>query len=69
MNKEVADEESLIEEAMRPGGYPSRDAVVRAAFGSLHTHQKQMETISHFGTIDFDETYDDKAERLSKRLL
>jgi len=60
-------EESLIEEAKRLGGHKSKKAAVDAALEAYVRHQKQMEIISHFGTIDFDETYDYKAERNSKR--
>jgi hypothetical protein len=68
MSPESATEEVLIEEAMRLGGHQSREAVVRAALEAYVRRQKRMEIVSHFGTIDFDESYDYKAERNSKRL-
>jgi hypothetical protein len=68
MPTKSANEEYLIEEAKRLGGHKSRKAAVNAALEAYVRLQKQSEIISHFGTIDFDETYDYKAERNSKRV-
>jgi hypothetical protein len=67
MSIEIATEDSLIAEAMRLGGHQSREAVVKAALEAYVRHQRQLEVISHFGTIDFDETYDYKKERQARQ--
>ncbi len=57
----------LIETARRLGHHKTKEDAVTAALSEYITHHKQLGILSLFGTIDFDPTYDYKAERLKKR--
>jgi hypothetical protein len=60
-------DDKLIEEARKAGGHKSKKSAVTAALEEYVEHHKQMEIIKLFGTIDFDPSYDYKAERNAKR--
>ena len=57
----------LIEEARRIGGHKTKKEAVTAALNEYVKRRRQMEIISLFGTLDWDPTYDYKAERYRKR--
>lgn len=57
----------LIEEARRLGGHKTKKEAVTEALEEYIRRRKQREIISLFGTIDWDPTYDHKAERYRKR--
>ena len=57
----------LIREAQKLGGHRTKKEAVNAALDEYVRHRKQLETLSLFGTVDFDPSYDYKRERRSKR--
>ena len=67
MATNLAIDDRLIEEARQVGGHKTKKEAVTAALNEYIKRRKQMEIISLFGKIDWDPTYDYKAERLRKR--
>ena len=67
MPTNLAIDDQLIEEARKVGGHKTKKEAVNTALAEYIQHRKQMELASLFGTIDFDPTYDYKAERKRKR--
>ena len=67
MPTNLAIDDHLIEEARRIGGHKTKKEAVSAALQEYIKRRKQREIISLFGTIDWDPTYDYKAERWRKR--
>jgi len=60
-------DDSLIREAQRLGDHRTKKEAVTAALAEYIQRRKQLEIISLFGTIDYDESYNYKRERDSKR--
>ncbi len=67
MATNLALDDKLIEAAQKLGGHKTKKAAVTAALDEYIRHHKQQAIISLFGTIDFDPSYDYKAERRAKR--
>jgi len=67
MATNLAIDDRLIEEARQVGGHKTKKEAVTAALNEYIKRRKQMEIISLFGKIDWDPTYDYKAERWRKR--
>jgi len=67
MPTNLALDDRLIEEARRTGKHKTKKAAVTAALQEYVRHRKQLEIVSHFGTIDYDPEYDYKAERRRRR--
>lgn len=67
MPTRLAIDNHLVEEARRAGGHKTKKEAVTEALKEYIRHRKQQETISMFGTLDWDPTYDYKAERQRKR--
>jgi len=67
MATNLAIDDRLIEEARQVGGHKTKKEAVTAALNEYIRRRRQMEIISLFGTIDWDPTYDYKAERWRKR--
>jgi Arc/MetJ family transcription regulator len=67
MPTNLAIDDNLIEEARRIGGHKTKKEAVTSALAEYIAHRKRLEILSSFGTIDFDPTYDYKAERKRKR--
>jgi hypothetical protein len=67
MATNLAIDDRLIEEARRVGGHKTKKEAVTAALNEYVKRRRQMEIISLFGKIDWDPTYDYKAERWRKR--
>jgi hypothetical protein len=63
MATNLALDDNLIEEARRAGGHKTKKAAVTAALDEYVRRHKQMKILDAFGTVDFDPTYDYKAER------
>ena len=53
----------LIQEALRLGGQRTKRAVVEQALREYVQRRKQLKIIELFGTIEYDEDYDYKAQR------
>ncbi len=67
MPTNLAIDDRLIEEAQKLGHHRTKKDAVTAALDEYIQRLKQQEILSLFGTVDFDETYDYKRERRSKR--
>ncbi len=67
MPTNLAIDDKLIETARRIGHHKTKKEAVTAALSEYVARRKQLEILSLFGTIDFDPTYDYKAERRRKR--
>jgi Arc/MetJ family transcription regulator len=63
MPTNLALDDQLIEEARRAGGHKTKKDAVNAALGEYVRRRKQLQILKAFGTIDFDSSYDYKAER------
>ena len=61
-------DDRLIEEARRVGGHKTKKQVVTEALEEYVSRRKQRKIISLFGKLDWDPSYDYKAERHRKRL-
>ncbi len=58
----------LIEQARLVGGHKTQREAVTAALEEYIQHRRQTRILEAFRTMDFDPTYDYKAERNRKRL-
>ncbi|MGO8793478.1 MAG: type II toxin-antitoxin system VapB family antitoxin [Candidatus Sulfotelmatobacter sp.] len=67
MATNLALDDSLIEAARRAGGHKTKKEAVTVALSEYVKRRKQLEILKLFGTIDFDPTYDYKAERRRQR--
>ena len=68
MATNLALDDELIKTAQKVGGHRTKKDAVTAALGEYIQRRKQLEILELFGTIDYDPTYDYKAERLRKRM-
>ena len=53
----------LLEEAVRAGGKRTKKAAVTEALEEYIQRRKQREILALFGTVDYDENFDHKAQR------
>jgi Arc/MetJ family transcription regulator len=67
MATNLAIDDRLIEEARRTGGHRTKKEAVTTALEEYVRRLKQQKILSDFGTVDFDPSYDYKAERRRKR--
>jgi Arc/MetJ family transcription regulator len=65
MATNLAIDDQLIEEARRVGNHATEEEAVAAALQQYIRWRKQLE---HFGTIDYDPTYDYKETRKLDRI-
>lgn len=56
-------DERLIQEALELGNHRTKRAVVEEALQEYVMRRKQLRVLELFGTVDYDETYDYKAQR------
>jgi len=63
MPTNLALDDNLIKEAQAIGGHKSKKAAVTTALEEYVQRHKQAEIIKHFGKIDFDPSWDYKADR------
>lgn len=68
MATNLAIDDRLIEEARKTGNHKTKKEAVTTALQEYIRHRKQLKILSDFGTVDFDPTYDYKAERRRKRM-
>jgi len=66
MATNLAIEDRLIEEARKVGRHRTKKEAVTAALEEYIQRRRQLEVLSLFGTIDYDEDYDYKKARLRK---
>jgi len=67
MATNLAIDDRLIEEARRTGGHRTKKEAVTTALVEYIRRHKQQKILADFGTVDFDPSYDYKAERRRKR--
>jgi hypothetical protein len=60
-------DQKLIEEACRLGKHKTPEEALKAALEEYVRFGRQKRILEAFGTVDFDPTYDYKAERRRKR--
>jgi Arc/MetJ family transcription regulator len=63
MPTNLALNDRLIEEARRAGGHKTKKEAVNAALDEYVRRRKQLQILNAFGTVEFDPSYDYKAER------
>ncbi len=68
MPTNLALDDNLINEARRIGNHATKKEAVTAALDEYIRRRKQLEILDHFGTIDFDPTYDYKKVRKLNRI-
>ena len=56
-------EPALLDEAMKLGGHRTKRAVVTEALREYVERRNQLRILELFGTIEYDEDYDYKAQR------
>ena len=67
MPTNLAIDDRLIEEAQKLGNHRTKREAVNAALDEYIRRRKQQRILSLFGSIDYDDKYDHKQERRSKR--
>jgi len=67
MATNLALDDKLIVEAQRTGKHKTKKEAVNAALAEYVRRRKQLDILKLFGTIDYDPSYDYKAERRRKR--
>ena len=68
MPTNLAIDDRLIDEARRIGNHATKKEAVTAALDEYIRRRKQLEILDHFGTIDYDPTYDYKKVRKLDRI-
>jgi hypothetical protein len=68
MATNLALDDRLIEEARKLGNHRTKKDAVTAALDEYVARRKQKDIVKLFGTIEYDENYDYKRERRSKRM-
>ena len=66
MATNLALDDALIDEALKLGGQRTKKDVVTQALQEFVQRRKQLKLVELFGTVDFDETLDAKAQRSFK---
>ncbi len=56
-------DDTLIQEAKRLGGHRTKKAAVTQALEEYIQRRRQLEVVDLFGTVEYDASYDYKAER------
>jgi hypothetical protein len=67
MATNLALDDKLIVEAQRVGKHKTKKEAVTAALSEYVRRRKQLDIVKLFNTIDYDPSYDYKAERRRKR--
>jgi Arc/MetJ family transcription regulator len=60
-------DDELIKKALELGGHKTKKEAVNAALKEYTQRREQMKIIELFGTIEYDEDYDYKAGRQTRR--
>lgn len=63
MPTNLAIDDNLLNEALRLGKHRTKKATVNEALLEYIQHRKRLKALKAFGTIEFDPTYDYKAQR------
>jgi hypothetical protein len=68
MATNLAIDDTLIDEARRVGNFRTKKEAVTAALDEFIRRRRQLEILDHFGTIDFDPSYDYRKMRQLDRI-
>jgi Arc/MetJ family transcription regulator len=68
MATNLAIDDALIDKARKIGGHKTKKGAVTEALEEYIRRREQRRILQAFGTVDFDPTYDYKAERRRKRM-
>lgn len=68
MATNLAIDDTLIDEARRVGKHKTKKEAVTAALDEYVRRHRQIEILDHFGTVDFDPSYDYKKMRQLDRI-
>ena len=68
MATNLALDDKLIEEARRIGGHVTKKDAVTAALDEYIRRRKQQEVVKLFGTVEYERSYDHKANRQRDRI-
>jgi hypothetical protein len=68
MATNLAIDDKLIDEARQIGHHRTKKEAVTAALDEYIRWRKQLKILDHFGTIDYDPTYDYKKVRRLDRI-
>jgi len=63
MATNLAIDDRLLDEALKVGGHRTKKATVTEALEEYVRRRRQRKIVELFGTIEFDATYDAKAQR------
>lgn len=63
----LALDDRLIEEARRVGGHKTKKEAVTSALTEYVRRRKRLRILDQFGAVDYDASYDYKAERRKHR--
>ena len=66
MATNLALDDRLIDEARRIGHHKTKKEAVTAALQEYIRHHQQLGILERFGTVDYDDRYDYKADRRRK---
>jgi Arc/MetJ family transcription regulator len=68
MPTNLALDDRLVSEAVRIGGHRSKREAVNAALDEYIRRRKQLDILGLFGSVEFDPSYDYKANRRRDRV-
>jgi len=66
MATNLAIDPELLDRALRVGGERTKKATVTTALAEYIARREQAKIVKSFGTLDWDPTYDHKADRRSR---
>ena len=58
MPTNLAIDDELLQKALEIGGLPSKKATVNEALREFIAHRQRLDSVKHFGTIDFIDDFD-----------
>ena len=61
-------DDKLIEEARRLGAHKTKKEAITTALEEYVRHHRQQRILSNFGTVDFEPSFQYKAERRKRRV-
>jgi Arc/MetJ family transcription regulator len=64
----LAIDDTLLDEALRIGGFRTKRETVNRALEEFVRHQKRLKALEAFGTIGFDPAWDYKAARRRRKV-
>ncbi len=68
MINNFAIDETLLQEALALNEHPSVEAIVETALREYIQRRKRLKILELFGTLDYDDTYDYKAQKFYAKI-